>query len=106
MNEIKKFLPVGSIVRVKKMDFDMMITGFCIGDVRKKDTLYDYSGCMYPIGIMDVNKPFLFFHSDIENVVYYGYGSLEYRSFNEKLLNVMEEHHDDMLPGEDELEII
>ena len=106
MNEIKKFLPVGSIVRVKKMDFDMMITGFCIGDLRKKDTLYDYSGCMYPLGIVDSNKPFLFQHDDVEKVVYYGYISSEFKDFNDKLISVVNEHHDDMLPGEDELEII
>ena len=106
MSLVNKYLPVGSIVNVKKMKFPIMITGFCIGDIRKKDTLYDYSGCMYPLGIIDSNKPYLFQHEDIDKVIYYGYISAEYREFNTKLINVVDEHHDDLLPGEDELEVI
>ena len=106
MNQIKKYLPVGSIVKVKSVDLMVMVLGFCVTDVRQKDTLYDYTGCLYPVGVIDSNKTFLFQHDDIEKVIYYGYMSSEYRTFNEKLLNIVKEHHDELLPSMDELEII
>lgn len=66
---IEKFLPVGSVVKIKGSPGKMMITGFLrikIGMETKK--IYDYSGCFYPIGYTGDKNVFCFNHDDIEEI--------------------------------------
>ena len=56
---MKKFLPIGSVVLLKESQKRIMIVG-----VKQKqansDKVWDYSACLYPEGILDPEKLFLF----------------------------------------------
>ena len=58
---MKKFLPIGSVVLLKDSKKRIMIVG-----VKQKqayaDKVWDYSACLYPEGILDPDKLFLFDH--------------------------------------------
>ena len=51
-----KFLPVGSVVLIKGGTKRVMITGFCSVDNDNKAIMYDYTGCLYPEGIINSNE--------------------------------------------------
>ena len=43
--EYKKYLPLGSVVLLKGAKKKLMINGYATIDIKKKDKVYDYSGC-------------------------------------------------------------
>ena len=50
----EKFLPIGSVVKLKNGQKRLMITGFLQmeqGEDGKKN-IWDYSGCLYPEGML------------------------------------------------------
>ena len=88
MNE--KYLPIGSVVILKNAKKRLMITGYCMTDKNDNaNKMYDYSGCLFPEGIISTNQTALFNHEQIEKVFYVGYQDEEVRTFIEKLNNVM-----------------
>ena len=56
----KEFLPVGSVVILKGGTKRVMVTGFCSIDNDDKSKMYDYTGCLYPEGIINSNEICLF----------------------------------------------
>ena len=42
-----KYLPIGSIVKLKSATKKLMVTGFCMYDNDGERTLYDYCGCPF-----------------------------------------------------------
>lgn len=97
----KKFLPVGTIVRINNSDNMLMITGFLISN---KNVCYDYCGCVYPEGILQSEIKLLFNHDEIDDIVYLGFLTDEYRLFNNKLIEL--ENKNNIKISEDDLEII
>ena len=84
MNENGKFLPVGTVVRLKDAKKDIMITGFC--PVSNDSHLtFDYSACFYPEGIVTSDVNFLFNHEQIETILFKGYINDEEINFKQKL---------------------
>ena len=81
MNE--KFLPIGTVIKLKKSPNLMMIIGYCPSGVEK---MYDYSGCIFPDGIISLNKNFVFNTEDISEIYYFGYKNSEYDELNQLLL--------------------
>ena len=63
-----------------------MITGFCSFDEAKKDKAYDYTGCLYPEGIISSKQMALFNHSQIDKIYYLGLQDQEERNFKKKLV--------------------
>lgn len=63
-----------------------MITGFCSFDEGKKDKAYDYTGCLYPEGIISSKQMALFNHSQIEKVYHLGLRDEEETQFKQKLV--------------------
>ena len=51
-----KYLPIGSVVILKGAKRKLMITGYIQIDLKKLDKVYDYSGCLFPEGIINTDK--------------------------------------------------
>lgn len=86
-----KFLPLGSIVLLEDATKRLMITGFCIIDSDDSSTMYDYSGCIYPEGIMSSDENILFNHQQINSIYHLGYSDEEEIEFKEKLKELIKE---------------
>jgi len=85
-NNYGKFLPIGTVVLLKDATKKLMITGFCSYDLEKKEKAYDYTGCLYPEGIITSKQMALFDHNQIEKVFYLGYSDDEEKEFKKKLV--------------------
>ena len=66
----KEFLPVGSVVLLKGGTKRVMVTGFCSVDNDDTTKIYDYTGCLYPEGIINSNEICLFNDNQIEQVFF------------------------------------
>ena len=88
-NIMEKFIPIGSVVILKNATKRIMVTGFCPVDGENK--LYDYSGCMYPEGIMSSDETLLFNHEQIDMIYFLGFRDQEENVFQEKLKEIIEE---------------
>lgn len=62
------FLPIGSIVTLKKSTKKIMVTGTLVSLDGKN--IYTYSGCLWPEGIVDTNSNIVFNIDDIRDVIY------------------------------------
>jgi hypothetical protein len=80
----EKYLPVGTVVKLKNATLPMMITGYKIQD--ELYNVYDYCGCIYPIGYTS-NQKGIFNHNQIEQIIFLGYEDENYQQFNKKILN-------------------
>lgn len=68
----EKFLPIGTVVLLKGGEKRLMITGFCsVGD-GDESKVWDYNGCLYPEGVINSKKVFLFNHEQIEEISHLG----------------------------------
>ena len=85
-NNLGKFLPIGTVVLLKGAKKRLMITGFCSFDTEKKDRAYDYTGCLYPEGIISSKQMALFNHDQIEKIFYLGLRDEEEKQFKQKLV--------------------
>jgi len=85
----EKFLPIGTVVILKGGTKRLMITGFCMLDKGNTNKMYDYSGCLYPEGMVSSDQTALFDHSQIEKVFYMGLEDQEEKEFMEKLKFVL-----------------
>ena len=83
MNE--KFLPVGTICKLKGTDQMVAITGFCMKNQNLGDKVFDYVACFYPQGVFDPNKNILFDHEQIDQVVFMGFVNEEERAFKQRV---------------------
>ena len=81
----KEFLPVGSVVLLKGGTKRIMVTGFCSVDNNDQEKMYDYTGCLYPEGIINSNEICLFDDNQIEQVFFKGYIDSEEIKFKENL---------------------
>ncbi len=88
-NTYEKYLPIGTVVMLKGASKRVMITGFCNIDESNKDKVYDYSGCVYPEGVISSKQTLLFDHSQIDKVYFVGYDDDENKQFQTKLKNLM-----------------
>lgn len=84
------YLPIGTVVLLQGGSKKVMITGFCVIPNDNKNKMYDYSGCLYPEGVINSNEVCLFNHNQIEEIFYKGYESEEEKVFKEELSKTME----------------
>ena len=90
MNNVgEKYLPIGTVVILKEASKRLMITGFCSMDAENKDVMYDYSGCLYPEGVISSNQTALFNHDQIEKVFHLGLVDEEEKKFKETLATLL-----------------
>jgi len=85
MDTEKKFLPIGSVVRLKGAQKYLMIVGFCTISPENPDKIMDYNGCFYPEGIISSQLNLLFNHEQIEEILFEGFQNEEEQEFKIKL---------------------
>lgn len=71
-NKLVVYLPIGSVVLLKESTKKIMVTGTCVAlkEDQNNSKIFDYMGCLWPEGIIDTNKNFLFNEDDISEVVF------------------------------------
>lgn len=94
METRKKYLPIGSVVLLKDDTRKLMITGFCASEEGDDDQKqYDYSGCMYPEGLISSDEIYLFDHDQIEEINFIGYETEEEQEFKKILIETLNEEN-------------
>lgn len=86
----KDLLPIGSIVLLKGGDKRIMICGR-IQAKDGDDTIYDYSACYYPEGIVDPESMFFFNRDAIDTVYFIGFQDKEELEFKARVLDTLGE---------------
>ncbi len=82
MVDVKRLLPIGSVIRLREAKKCLMIFGVC---QEHNGKTYDYYGVLWPEGSMGGETHVLFYHDDIEEIVFEGYSTPEREAFIERL---------------------
>jgi len=82
---IQKYLPIGTVVLLKNGEKKVMITGFTAKANNSDEKIYDYTGCLYPEGVLNSEINLLFDHNQIDKVYYMGYNDNEWKQIEEKI---------------------
>ena len=80
----KKFLPIGTVVLLKNSKKRVMIVGLSQKQA-DSDKIWDFSACLYPEGIIDPEKLYLFDYDQIDQVFFIGFQDPEGINFMRKL---------------------
>lgn len=89
----EKYLPIGSVILLNGGTKRLMITGFCIVPNDDKNKVFDYSGCLYPEGVISSDQIALFNHDQIKTIYAIGYSDEEEKRFKEKLEKTLGENN-------------
>lgn len=81
----EKYLPIGSVVLLKGGKKRLMITGYCMQTQEKPGVIYDYSGCIFPEGVIRSDITSVFNHDQIVRIDFTGFNDEESKAFLEKL---------------------
>ena len=85
MDNNEKYLPVGSVVKLKNSNKMVLIVGICSSPADNPNVIYDYSCCTYPEGVLSSKKFGLFNHDQIEEVCFKGFVNEEQIEFDKKM---------------------
>lgn len=99
---MKELLPIGSVVLLKDGIKKLMITGYMAMDQKSPEKIYDYSGCIYPEGLLSSEQCLLFSHEQISQVFFEGYQAEEFRMFEEQLKEIQKR----LQPASEEMDIL
>lgn len=72
-----EYLPVGSVVLLEGGKKKTVIIGILQMNADNPERVYDYVGVPYPEGYLGQGSSYLFDHSDISQLIYYGYNDAE-----------------------------
>ena len=72
-----------------------MITGFCVSPNEDEKVMFDYSGVVFPEGMITSDQNALFNHDQIERVDYLGLVDEEEKSFKAKLSELLNSPKED-----------
>lgn len=81
----EKYFPIGTVVKLKGATKRCMIIGFCAMTNDNNEKVYDYSGCLYPEGLVSSNQTLLFDHDQIAQIYHFGLTDEEEKTFQTKL---------------------
>ena len=84
----KEFLPIGTVVLLQNGTHRVMITGFCVMSEENGD-MFDYTGVMYPEGMLNSQQSLVFNHKQIKKVFAIGYSDQEEKEFKKELLKTL-----------------
>ncbi len=92
----KKYLPIGTVVLLKGGTRKVMVMGFRarVTDENNngmKDTVWDYSGCIYPEGLLSSDQILVFDHSQISKIYHIGFHNEEDTKFKNSLNQMLQE---------------
>ncbi len=85
---MRDLLPIGSVVLLKGAVKKIMIIGYMAIDKENTSKTYDYSGCIYPEGLLSSDQTLLFDHEQINQVFFEGYQNEESELFKNQLKEV------------------
>lgn len=85
----EKHLPIGTVVMLAGGKKRVMITGFLAMQESNKEKVWDYSGCLYPEGMLSSKQNCLFNHEQIEQVYHLGLIDEEEVQFKNKLKEIV-----------------
>jgi len=77
----QEFLPIGTVVLLKGGQKKLMIAGYLPITQDGTGRIYDYSGCIFPEGILSSDKAAAFNHDQIQEVISKGYSNEETTDF-------------------------
>lgn len=83
----EKYLPIGTIVRLKEATKRIMVIGYC--PIAEDGRKFDYIGCLYPEGMVSPKESLLFNHEQVEAITFKGLVDDEQVKFMIKLKEVM-----------------
>ena len=69
---LNELLPIGSVVLLKDSTKRVMIVGLK-QQQENESKIWDYSGCLYPEGILDPDHLFLFDREQIQTLFFIGF---------------------------------
>ena len=104
MEDIKNsLLPIGSVVLLKGGIKKVMIIGFAPKvanqeDGKQREDMWDYSGCIYPEGLLSSDQILVFDHTQITEVFNVGYEDDEEKKFKKKLMEYLNNINKDEEP--------
>jgi len=81
----EKYLPVGTVVRLKDGQKNLMVIGFMASANETGNRVFDYMGVLYPEGVISSDMNFLFNHDQIEQVLFKGFVNEEETTFKRRL---------------------
>ena len=81
---IRKLLPIGSVVLLKEATKKVMVFGIMQSDP-ETEIEYDYLGVLYPEGNMGEGTQFFFNHDALAEIVFRGYEDEERTDFIDRL---------------------
>lgn len=89
-----KYLPIGTVVKLKEGIKKLMITGYCFREENNPTVVWDYTGCLYPEGILVASQLVVFNHSQIEEIYYKGLEDEEVEEFMKMLEEMSKKEND------------
>ncbi len=98
--KIRKYLPIGSVIRIRKTDLRFVITAYLQEaelEDHKETVLYDYAGVPYPFGYVGDETVLQFQQEDIEEVLHRGYEDNARRVFIDRLAAAEKDARDEEL---------
>ena len=79
-NNVKGLLPIGSVIRLRGAQKNLMVFGVCQTHKESNET-YDYIGVLWPEGNLGAESQILFEHKDIDEVLFVGFENEERNLF-------------------------
>lgn len=70
-------LPIGSVVRLKDSDANVMVGGYLATGDARPGYVWDYSGFKFPLGYVDNEEIYCFDQDQIELILALGYQDIE-----------------------------
>ena len=89
IQDYDKYLPIGSVVLLENGTNRLMINGYCAVNSEEKNVVYDYSGVMFPEGLLNSEQNFVFNHSQIIRLDHLGLVDDEQRDFIQRLKDAL-----------------
>lgn len=86
--KINKYLPIGTVVLLENGKKRVMITGY-VCRVEEENKIFDYSGCLFPEGIITNDKVIVFNHDQIAKIYHLGLVDEEQNELNTKLVDIV-----------------
>lgn len=97
----ENLLPIGTVVLLKNAEKRLMIIGYCAANPKEGDkNPFDYKGCLFPEGIIDMNSLFGFNKEQIDKVYHKGLQDKEQEEFGVKVTKLVEKMRDEKFIAE------
>jgi hypothetical protein len=90
------YLPIGTVVLLANSERKVMIIGVLQFNGDDQSRLFDYSGVLYPEGLIDPKDNFLFDKSQIERIYHLGYINEEQEELQTTIIRAKENYQSQM----------